>query len=146
MPWSWREVETKAGLIVYLKLVGVRNDVIKRQTCSVVLTVFATVYRYSSGDKFWRQKYFTEKKLKQFGPVWSINGENRDKITSVSLLWSRDMFVGSAFQFGFLPSKHYCSLKYTFELMLRRGSPTVNWFFPRRWIKGIFQQRISIGC
>ena len=39
------------------------------------------------------------------------------------------MFVGSAFQFGFLPSKPYCSQKYTFELMLHRGNPTVNRFF-----------------
>lgn len=39
------------------------------------------------------------------------------------------MFVGSAFQFSFLPSKPYCSQKYTFELMLHRGNPTVNRFF-----------------
>ena len=48
------------------------------------------------------------------------------------------MFVGSAFQFGFLPSKPYCSPKYTFELMLHLGNPTVNWFFPADGSKAYF--------
>ena len=35
------------------------------------------------------------------------------------------MRVGSAFQFGFLPSQHCFLLKYIFQFLLHRGKPTV---------------------
>ena len=50
--------------------------------------------------------------MKQFGPVAINKGENRDKRTVVSASQLADdtgcmicLFFGSAFQFGFLPSK-----------------------------------------
>ena len=43
---------------------------------------------------------------------------------------SRVMPVGSAFQFGFLPSQHCFLLKYIFQFLLHRGKPTVSLVFP----------------
>ena len=52
------------------------------------------------------------------------------------------MFVGSAFQFGFLQSKPWFPvIESSPEFWVHRGKPTLNWLFPRRWIKDWFHGR-----
>ena len=72
-----------------------------------------------------------QKTLKQFGLVASkgakieIQEQFSVRLTSqTSLLMSRDMFLQSAFQFGFLPSKPCLfPLKSSLEFVLHRGKP-----------------------
>ena len=89
--------------------------------------------RNAFGDKFRRQKYFTET-IKgicisgfKIRAKIEVNEHLSVRLTSqTSLPMSRVMPVGSAFQFGFLPSQHCFLLKSTFQFMLHRGKPTVS--------------------
>ena len=84
-------------------------------------------------SKFRQQKYFAEtiKGICTSGfkirAKIEVNEHLSVRLTSqTSLLMSRVMPVGSAFQFGFLPSQHCFLLKSTFQFMLHRGKPTVS--------------------
>ena len=89
--------------------------------------------RNASGDTFRRQKYFTEtiegmctSGFKIRAKV-EVNEHLSVHLTSqTSLPRSRIMRVGSAFQFGFLPSQHCFLLKHIFQFLLHRGKPTVS--------------------
>ena len=121
-----------------------------RNMVGIVLTVFAAVLAIrkcfcqliSTGKVFYRGQWsnFDQLATKENG------SENRDKrkfpCAGVSLhrrfyslrLKGYVCFSGSAFHFGFLPSKPSFSLKCVTlnNFMLHWGKPTMNWFFPRR--------------
>ena len=78
-------------------------------------------------------------------PSYAISSANANAVVHYHVLFKR------AFHFGILPSKPFLFPKIcTFEFMLYRGKPTMNWFFPHQsmWpidqIKDWFQLHTSI--
>ena len=101
-----------------------RNDVIKRQTWSVVFTFYAAIFAMKK--YFWREiwreilttEVFYREHFRKLDSSFKIMVKFEIKehwtvrlTTQKSLFRLCEVFVRSAFQFGFLPSKRFSSLE-----------------------------------
>ena len=121
---SYSETETPVGYIHIYISVGVRCDVIKLQTWSIVFATVFLVWRSSNafGDEFRPQTYSTE----NIEAIWVISLKARGKIAIKEHLPVRLSFPLSTVRLFIVRILLSFSLKTTFEFMLRRSKLIIN--------------------